>query len=130
MWSNLAADALLIVHGAFILFAVFGGFAALRWPRVVWLHLPCALWAGLVVGMGWICPLTPLEQQLRTAAGGQGYHGGFIEHYLMAAIYPDGLTRGVQIALALGVLLVNAIAYGLLIKQRRARSANNAAPEM
>ncbi|MFM2398606.1 MAG: hypothetical protein RL341_763 [Pseudomonadota bacterium] len=123
MWQRVAADGLLIVHGLFILFAVFGGFLALRWRWVPWLHLPCMVWAAAVVGMGWICPLTPWEQQLRIAAGQQGYQGGFIEHYLLAAIYPDGLTRGVQVALAVSVLLINAAAYALLFKQRRRQSA-------
>jgi Protein of Unknown function (DUF2784) len=108
---RLAADALLVVHGLFIVFAVFGGITVL-WRRwMLWIHLACAAWAATVVVMGWICPLTPLEQRFRLLAGQQGYSGGFIEHYLMAAIYPDGLTREVQVALGLGVLLANALIY-------------------
>ena len=37
---------------------------------------------------------------MRARAGQQGYAGGFIEHYLTAAIYPEGLTRETQIVLA------------------------------
>jgi hypothetical protein len=129
MWQKIAADALLVIHALFILFAVFGGFLALRWAWVKWLHLPCAVWAATVVGMGWICPLTPLENRLRIAAGQAGYEGGFIEHYLLAAIYPDGLTRTAQVILAAGVLLINLIAYALLLKQRRAKSADSTVSE-
>jgi hypothetical protein len=61
----------------------------------------------------WICPLTPLEQRLRLAAGEGGYGGGFIEHYLLPLIYPEGLTREIQLALGLFVLAVNALVYGI-----------------
>jgi hypothetical protein len=117
MFAHAAANAVLIVHAAFIVFAVFGAWLALRWRWIIWLHLPCALWATGVVGMGWICPLTPLENRLRMAAGQAGYEGGFIEHYLLAAIYPDGLTRQIQVVLAVGVVVVNALAYAVLLRR-------------
>ncbi|MDM0014599.1 DUF2784 domain-containing protein [Variovorax sp. J22P168] len=121
---RLIADAVLVLHGLFILFAVFGGLAAWRWPRLAWLHLPAAAWAGWVVSVGWICPLTPLENALRRRAGEAGYGGGFVEHYLTALIYPEGLTRPVQFALGVGVLLFNALVYGLVIwRRRRSRHA-------
>ncbi len=85
-----------------------------RWPRLAWLHLPAAAWAGWVVSAGWICPLTPLENALRRSAGEAGYGGSFQEHYLLALIYPEGLTRPLQVALGLGVLLLNVLLYALL----------------
>lgn len=117
MNPRVLADAVLIFHASFILFAVFGGLLAYRqgrW-RKAWLilHLCCAAWAATVVIMGWTCPLTPLEQHLRQAAGEQGYTSSFIEHYLLVAIYPEGLTRPIQIALGIGVLTINALIYGL-----------------
>ena len=115
----LAADAVLILHGLFIVFAVFGGLFTHRkgqWKKpLLILHLACAAWAATVVIMGWTCPLTPLEQQLRSAAGQQGFSASFIEHYLLAIIYPDGLTRFVQIALGVGVVVFNALVYGTLM---------------
>ena len=106
----------------FILFAVFGGLLTYRqgqW-RKPWLilHLVCAVWAATVVIMGWICPLTPLEQQFRIAAGQQGYNTSFIEHYLLVVIYPDGLTRPIQIALGV-VVLINALIYGIFMTKSR-----------
>jgi len=118
MTDRLLADAVLLLHGLFILFAVFGGLLVWRWPRLAWLHLPAAAWAGWVVSAGWICPLTPLENALRRSAGEAGYSGGFIEHYLLGLIYPEGLTRPVQMALGLGVLLFNAVVYALVIAKR------------
>ena len=119
MNPRLLADAVLVLHALFIVFAVFGGLFTYRkgqWKKP-WLtiHLTCAAWAATVVIMGWTCPLTPLEQQLRSAAGQQGFSTSFIEHYLLAVIYPDGLTRSVQIALGVGVELFNALVYGVLI---------------
>lgn len=118
MSDRLLADAVLLLHGLFILFAVAGGVLVWRWPRLAWLHLPAAAWAAWVVSAGWICPLTPLENALRRSAGEAGYGGGFLEHYLLALIYPEGLTRPVQIALGLGVLLLNALLYALLMARR------------
>ncbi|MDM0029481.1 DUF2784 domain-containing protein [Variovorax saccharolyticus] len=127
--DRLLADAVLLLHGLFILFAVFGGLLVWRWPRLAWLHLPAAAWAGWVVSAGWICPLTPLENALRRSAGEAGYSGGFVEHYLLALIYPEGLTRPLQIALGLGVLLFNAALYArLLVLRRRRKATRTGAP--
>jgi hypothetical protein len=111
---RLLADATVIVHLAFILFVVFGGLLALRWRRVVWLHVPAALWGAVVEFTGRICPLTPLENRFRLASGAPTYSRSFIEHYLVPFIYPADLTREAQIALGLMVVALNAAVYGLL----------------
>lgn len=118
MGTRLAADAVLVVHFIFIVFAVAGATLVLRWPWVAWLHLPSVAWAVVVEWMGWICPLTPLENILREAAGQRGYEGGFLEHYLWPLIYPAGLSRGVQFALGGAVLLINVAAYAALWRRR------------
>src|SRR5690554_6401835 len=99
VYSSLAVF-ILIVHGAFIAFVVLGGLLVLWKPRLMWLHLPALAWGATVVTMGWVCPLTPLENHFRSLAGQQGYDGGYIEHYLIALIYPEGLTRLLQVKLA------------------------------
>ncbi|EYS97536.1 membrane protein [Cupriavidus sp. SK-4] len=114
------ADLVVIVHGLFILFVVAGGLLVLRWPRVAWLHLPAAVWGVLIEWSGWICPLTPLENMLRRAAGQAGYSGGFVERYLLPLIYPAGLTPAVQLWLGLVVLVVNVAVYALWWRRRRA----------
>lgn len=111
MIYRLLADATLIVHLCFVLFVALGGFLLLRWRSVAWLHAPAAIWGALIEFMGWICPLTPLENRLRELGGEAGYPGGFIDHYLIALIYPDGLTRGAQIALGTIVLVANTALY-------------------
>lgn len=117
MPARILADCVVLAHLAFIVFVVGGGFLALKWRWVVWLHLPCAGWGALIEFAGWICPLTPLENRLRTEAGISGYSGGFIEHYLIPLIYPAGLNRGIQIGLGVGVVLVNVVAYVLLFRK-------------
>lgn len=117
-------DLILLAHGSFALFVVIGGFLALRWRALMWLHLPCLAWGCSVEFAGWICPLTPLENQLRAASGEPTYGGDFLAHYLGAALYPAGLTRTIQIALGAGLVALNATAYALLYHaHRHARGA-------
>jgi len=113
---RLLANAVVGLHALFILFVVFGGFLAWRWRWVAAVHIPCALWGILIEYAGWICPLTPLENSLRARAGQAGYGGGFIEHYLVPAIYP-GLTPRIQTVLGTAVLVINAFAYVVLIRR-------------
>ncbi|MGW8390103.1 DUF2784 domain-containing protein [Pseudoduganella sp. HUAS MS19] len=121
MLFRLAADAVLLLHLAFILFALLGAVLALRWPRLVRIHLPAALWAIGIELMGAICPLTYLENDLRVRAGQQGYADGFIEHYLLPVLYPAGLTPTLQYILAGIVLGVNLLLYAWLwLRHRRA----------
>ncbi|SPR98645.1 DUF2784 domain-containing protein [Cupriavidus taiwanensis] len=113
------ADLVVIAHALFIVFVVAGGLLVLRWPRAAWVHLPAAVWGVLIEWSGWICPLTPLENMLRRAAGQVGYSGGFVERYLLPLIYPAGLTPAVQLWLGLVVLVVNVAIYALWWRRRR-----------
>jgi hypothetical protein len=108
------ADIVVIVHFLFVVFVILGGFLTWRWRRVAWGHLPAAVWGVAIEFGGWICPLTPLENALRARAGVAGYSGGFIEHHMIAWLYPAGLTPSTQVLLGAVALLVNVIAYGLL----------------
>jgi hypothetical protein len=121
MFFRVAADLVLLAHLAFVLFVVFGGLLALRWWRVAWIHIPVALYGATIEFVGFVCPLTPLENSLRLRGGEAGYQGGFIDHYITATIYPSGLTRQVQLWLGVGVLVLNAIVYSLWLRRRRIR---------
>ena len=121
MFAAWLADALLVLHGAFIAWVVLGGLAVWRWPWLAWAHLPAAAWGVWIEWSGGLCPLTPLEWQLRTAAGQQGHGGGWIEHHLGGLIYPDGLTRELQWLLGALVLAINLGLYGALLWRRRTR---------
>ena len=116
------ADLAVLLHTLFILFVVGGGFLVLRWPRLAWLHLPAALWGGVVELTSALCPLTDLELYWRQLGGEAGYRGSFIAHYLVPLIYPAGLTVRLQIFLGLGVLLLNGAIY-LTLWRRRSRQA-------
>lgn len=121
MTYRLLADAVLLLHFGFIVFVITGGFLVLRWRRLVWLHVPCALWGVLIEFTGWFCPLTPLENHLRALGGEATYAGDFIGHYVTAIIYPDGLTRITQLILGLTALAINVTAYTLWWHQRQRR---------
>jgi uncharacterized membrane protein YhhN len=115
------ADLVLVVHLAFVLFVVLGGLLVLRWPRLAWLHVPAAIWGVLIEYMGWICPLTPLENSFRTRGGEAGYSGGFIEHYIQPLLYPAGLTRSTQVVLGSLALVLNLTAYAIVVSRMRRR---------
>lgn len=112
MLPRIFADLVVLLHAAFVVFVVTGGVLVWRWHRVVWFHLPAAIWGMLIEFRGWICPLTPLENRLRRLAGEAGYGSGFIEHYVIPVVYPSGLTPRVQLILGLAVAAVNVSVYG------------------
>lgn len=118
MFYRFAADAVLLLHLAFIVFVVAGGLLAFRYRWMAWIHLPAAAWGAYVELAGRLCPLTTLENLYRTRAGQSGYAESFVEHYLVPLIYPSGLTRGIQYAAAAVVIVVNLLIYGLLMRRR------------
>jgi hypothetical protein len=117
------ADLVLILHLGFVVFVVLGGLLVLRWPAIMALHIPAAVWGVMIEFTGWLCPLTPLENWLRVRGGELGYSGGFIEHYIQPVLYPSGLTRGIQIALGTLVVLLNLTAYSIVLSRSRRRAA-------
>ena len=121
MGYRIAADSVLVLHAAFVVFVLFGSVLVLRWPTLAWLHLPAVVWVALLEFNGWYCPLTPLEVTLRQAAGDAGYGGGFLEHYVLTTLYPEGLSRDVQAMLGAAVIGINLAAYAWLWRRSRAR---------
>lgn len=119
MAFQLLADLVLVLHFIFIVFVGLGGLIALYWQPIIWLHLPTLLWGILIVVIGWVCPLTPLENSLRQLAGEATYSGGFITHYITPVIYPAGLTPSLRIMLAVALIAVNAVIYLYIWRQRK-----------
>lgn len=117
---SLAADALVVLHLAFVAFVVLGGLLVLRWPSLAWVHVPAAIWGAWIEFAGWICPLTPLENRLREEAGQQGYATSFVEHYLLPVLYPASLTREMQWLLGGVVIAVNAVVYVVIWRRSTA----------
>jgi hypothetical protein len=121
MIFDVLANAVLVLHLAFIVFVVLGAALSWRFPLLRWLHFAALIWAAFIEFSGGICPLTPLENRLRRLAGGEGYDGGFIAHYLMPIIYPEGLTREGQVALGVAVTVINVAAYAAIYLAERKR---------
>lgn len=118
-----AADLLVVCHLLFIVFVIVGGLIVLRRPRVAVLHIPACIWGAWISLSGGVCPLTPLENELRRRAGDPGYEGTFIGHYLMPILYPSGLTYGIRVILGLAVVSLTLVTYGLLWRRSRAARA-------
>lgn len=118
MGSAVLADLVLVGHFSFALFVVFGGLLAFRIPRAAWLHLPCLAYGVAIEACGWICPLTPLEQELRERAGQQGYEGGFLDHYLGGVLYPE-TWPAIHVWLSAALVAFNVLVYGLLVRRAR-----------
>jgi hypothetical protein len=117
MIDRLLADATMLLHVAFVVFAVAGGLLVARWPRVAWAHLPAVAWAAWVEIAGRACPLTPLENHFRRRAGEAEYTVSFVEHYLLPVLYPSALSRDVQWLLGGLVLAINVAVYTAVLRR-------------
>ena len=111
------ADLVVLAHVVFIVFVLLGGLLAFRWRWVPVVHLPAVVWGATVELFGWVCPLTPLENLLRRAGGGEGYSVTFIERYLVPLVYPAELTRELQFVLGGVVIAVNAAVYVVVLRR-------------
>ena len=119
MFYRLAAEAVLLLHLAFIVFVILGAAVAARWRWLVPVHVAAATWGFFIELTGRVCPLTYAENYFRLQSGESGYTESFIEHYLLAIIYPAGLTREIQFVLAAVVVVINVAIYGWLFRRRR-----------
>lgn len=123
MLYRILADMVVLGHLLFIIFVFFGGFLSFRWPRVAWIHIPAFLWGGSIDLLGGVCPLTPLENDLRIKGAAEGYASSFVENYILPLIYPEQLfgsfPRGGFIAIGLLVLALNALIYWRLWQRSR-----------
>jgi len=117
MIYRMLADAVVLAHALFVGFVVLGGFLVWQWGWLVWAHVPAAVWGAAIEYGGWVCPLTPLEKTFRARAGLAGYGGGFVEHYVIPLLYPADLTAPKQVVLGTLVVLVNLVAYGVLVRR-------------
>ncbi|MBV8202316.1 MAG: DUF2784 domain-containing protein [Acidobacteria bacterium] len=121
MLYRLLAGAVVVLHLGFVVFVLLGGLLVWRFRRLAWAHLPALAWGIWIELSGGICPLTPLENELRRLGGEAAYSGDFVGHYLLPLLYPEGLDRGVQAVLAAAAISVNAAVYWRLLR-RPARS--------
>jgi hypothetical protein len=114
MVYRVLADAVVVVHFAFLAFVVTGPLLSHRWRAVVWLHLPALAWAVGIIAVGYECPLTALENRLRRLGGERPYPGGFVDHYIENVLYPDRYT---PVVLGLAAVTI-AVGYATLPRAR------------
>jgi len=119
MIYRILADIVVIFHLSFVIFSVIGGVLALKWRKIIWIHIPVVIWAVVIEFAGFICPLTPLENNLRFRGGESGYESDFIEHYIFPVLYPEGLTHTMQVIIGIFVLTVNIVVYSIIIHKIR-----------
>lgn len=123
-WSILA-DLVMVVHFAFAAFVAVGGLLVLIRPRLAWLHLPALAYGATIELVGWVCPLTPLEWELRARAGEVGIEGGFLERYLGAILYPADWNR-LHVWLGILLLLFNLAIYaGVWLRSRESSGTDH-----
>lgn len=118
MAARIAADLVMLLHLAFVIFVVLGGLLVARYAWMAILHLPAVAWGAWIEITGGVCPLTWVENDLRRRSGGAGMEEGFIEHYVYPLLYPPGLTREVQWLLATVVIVGNLALYAWLLRRR------------
>ena len=97
IWQRLLADLIVVVHASYFSFVVLGLVAILlgialrwNWVRSFWFRLAHLAAIGFVVfeaAIGMVCPLTAWENQLREAAGQEGYPGDFIGYWAHQLIF-------------------------------------------
>jgi len=114
MYYRLFAELVVVIHFAFVVFVVLGGFLIFLWRRAIWLHVPAVLWSAWIELSGGICPLTPLENWFWIKGGQASYPDDFVGNYILPLIYPEGLTRAKQIILAAMVIFGNVLVYGYI----------------
>lgn len=116
---RIAAHGVVVIHLAFILFVFLGGLTLFKWPWMIWVHVPAAVWGGLVEFTAAPCPLTPLENHLRRVGNADVYSGGFVDHYIVPIVYPPGLTRQAQVVLGVLILAINLVIYYKFLTGKR-----------
>ncbi len=119
MLYQLAADFIVLIHVAFIVFVVAGGLLVFKWRWVIWLQIPAVIWGAGIAIVGWICPLTPIENMLRQASAGEVYASGFLDRYLAPLIYPAGFTSEIATATGIAVIVINVLVYGIFLIRRK-----------
>lgn len=99
IWQ-LLADLVVVVHYAFLLYLVVGGFLAVRRPWTIWLHLAAAVWGTLIITTKVPCPLTAAQDFFRERAGLAPLRSGFIDNYVKDVLYPARFETETRVLVA------------------------------
>lgn len=95
--SKLAADTIVVIHFAFVLFVLIGQLLIMVGALAGWnwirnfkfrlIHLGSILFVVAESLLGIVCPLTTLEKWLRDQAGETSYEGDFIASWVHDALF-------------------------------------------
>ena len=110
--------AVAVLHATAVVLLLTGALLALRYRRVLIVHVPVAAAVAVVHVLGADCPLTTWERTLR-ARSGQSYDGGFLEHYVFGPLRLDPAEPAVSMGVYAVVVLPNLIGYALLATRSR-----------
>ncbi len=95
----------IIVHFAYLAYLAGGGFLAWRWRRTFALHLAAATWGVLIVVTNIPCPLTLLQNTLRTRGGQPELDLSFVDTYVRGVLFPSDHEVAARVVLAVVVAL-------------------------
>ncbi|HLM07892.1 MAG TPA: DUF2784 domain-containing protein [Blastococcus sp.] len=118
MAALVAAAVVAILHMAFLVYMVVGGFLALHRFAWIWPSVGVTVYSFYVTLTDFTCPVTTLEKWLLATGGRTPYEGSFTAHYLRGSLYPAQYETAVWLT-AMGV----AIASYVLVLTRRGRHA-------
>jgi len=119
---ELAADIILIIHFAFILFVIFGALLFFVTTKIIFIHLPALIWGSYIELTSSICPLTYLENWLLQKANLKTYSEGFIQNYLVPIVYPTNLTKDTQIYLGIALIVINIVLYAFIFSKMKEKN--------
>jgi hypothetical protein len=117
------ADAVVVLHMAFLVYMVLGGFLALRRFHLIWPHIGVIVYSFYVTLTSFTCPATTLQRWLLEKGGETPYQESFIHQYLRGRLYPAELETAVWIS-----CMAIAIASWVFVVMRRRRTAVEQAP--
>lgn len=126
IWRALA-DAVMVLHGALLLFFLVGGFLAWRWPRLIWLHLAIVVWNLAITVVDFGCPITATEKYFRRLGGETVYQSGYIHHYLEGRLWPEGATPIVE-KIGFAVVLIAYAGYFVALHRRKKVRGDSVGP--
>ena len=114
---EIAANLILLVHFAFIIFVVLGGLLFFASSKIIFIHIPALIWGIYIELTSSTCPLTYLENWFLHKANLITYSGSFIQNYLVPIVYPVNITKDLQIFLGIGLIVINIVIYAFIINK-------------
>jgi hypothetical protein len=120
------AEAVVVLHLAFLAYMVFGGFLALRRFRLIWPHIATTVYSFYVTLTSFTCPATRLEKWLLEMGGETPYEGSFIARYVRGTLYPPEYETAIWMT-AMAVAIASQ-AFVLTRRRRHAPAQNRLLP--